>query len=122
VTGGAGAYAGATGSGTIRFRSHTEGSPRTISIAFTGSLDVPGLTFDTTAPVFSGVKNRVVKTTSRRGARVRFSIRATDAADGPLPVACTPKSGARFRVGKTRVSCSAVDGSGNEAKTSFRSP
>jgi HYR domain-containing protein len=119
VTGGSGAYAGATGSGTIRFRSHTEGAPRTISIGLEGTLDVPGLTFDTKAPVFSGVRNRVVKTASRRGARARFSVKATDAVDGPVPVTCAPRSGSRFKIGKTRVTCAAADGSGNESHTGF---
>lgn len=119
VSGGSGAYAGAEGSGTIKFRSHTEGSPRTTSIELSGTLDVPGLTFDTTGPVFSGVKNRIVKTASRKGTWVRFSVRATDAVDGPVPVACVPRSGSRYRIGKTRVTCSAMDGSGNETKASF---
>ncbi len=120
VLGGSGAYAGASGSGSIVFLSHTEPPlPRAIKIRLSGSVDVPGLTFDTTAPVFVPVKSRVVSASSPRGARVRFSVRATDAVEGPVPASCKPGSGSLFRIGRTRVTCSATDGSGNTATTGF---
>jgi HYR domain len=120
VLGGSGAYAGAGGSGSIVFMSHTEPPlRREIKIKLSGSIDVPGLTFDTAAPVFVPIKSRVVKASSARGARVRFSVRATDAVDGLVPVSCKPGSGSLFRIGRTRVTCSATDGSGNTANTGF---
>ena len=120
VLGGSGAYAGATGSGSIVFLSHTEPPlRREIKMKLSGSIDVPGLTFDTTAPVFGPIKSRVVEASSVRGARVRYSVRATDAVDGSVAVSCRPRSGALFRIGRTRVTCSATDGSGNIAATGF---
>jgi HYR domain len=120
VLGGTGAYTGATGSGSIVFMSHTEPPlPRALKVRLTGSLDVPGLTFDTTAPAFVPIKSLVVRASSVRGARVRFTVRATDAVDGPVAVSCNPGSGSPFRIGKTRVTCSATDGSGNTATSSF---
>ncbi len=120
VLGGSGAYAGATGSGSIVFLSHTEPPlRREIKVRLNGSIDVPGLTFDTTAPVFVPSKSRMVTTAGARGARVRFSVRATDAVDGLVPVSCKPGSGSLFRIGRTRVTCSATDGSGNTATAGF---
>jgi hypothetical protein len=120
VLGGSGAYAGASGSGSIVFLSHTEPPlRREIKIRLIGSLDVPGLTFDTTAPLFVPIKSLMVRAPSARGARVRFSVRATDAVDGPVPVSCKPGSGSLFRIGRTRVTCSATDGSGNTATAGF---
>jgi hypothetical protein len=118
VLGGSGAYAGATGSGSIVFLSHTEPSlRRELKIRLSGSIDVPGLTVDTTAPLFVPIKSRVVTASSVRGTRVRFSARATDAVDGLVSVLCKPGSGSLFRIGRTRVTCSATDGSGNTATT-----
>jgi len=36
-----------------------------------------------------------------------------------VPVTCKPRSGSRFKVGHTRVSCSATDDSGNKATARF---
>jgi hypothetical protein len=52
-------------------------------------------------------------------ARVRYSVSATDATDGLVPAACLPKSGSAFRVGRTSVTCTAVDSSGNTATSRF---
>jgi hypothetical protein len=52
-------------------------------------------------------------------ARVTYKVRAVDAVDGPVRVACAPKSGSRFKIGRTRVGCSAVDQSGNEQTATF---
>ena len=46
-------------------------------------------------------------------------VTAQDAVDGSVPAICTPRSGRAFTVGKTKVACSAVDSSGNTAKTTF---
>ncbi len=48
------------------------------------------------------------------GAVVTFATpTAIDAVDGPMPVTCTPPSGATFPVGVTSVVCSATDAAGN---------
>jgi len=82
-------------------------------IAWTGTLNVPGLTFDTTPPQIAGATAKVVKTRKAAGTRVTYSVSAADATDGPLTAACFPKSGSVFAVGRTSVNCSAVDSSGN---------
>jgi hypothetical protein len=123
VTGGTGIYAGASGSGTV---SHvaSAGGPSDGkfrgSERWTGTLSVPGLDFDTTAPTISGASNKVVKVkkTARR-ARVTYTVRATDAVDGTVPVTCTPRSGSFFRIGRTSVRCAATDTSANTATANF---
>ena len=55
----------------------------------------------------------------REDARVTFQIKAQDDRDGTLPVTCAPKSGSRFRIGKTRVTCVATDSSANAVSARF---
>jgi hypothetical protein len=121
VTGGTGIYAGASGSGTVAraVGPSSDGKFRGFE-TWTGTLSVPGLDFDVTAPTISGASNKVVKVkrTARR-ARVSYAVTASDTIDGTVPVTCAPPSGSRFKVGKTRVSCTATDNSGNSATTQF---
>jgi hypothetical protein len=121
VSGGSGRYAGATGSGTLEFHTANITGPLSgnRSVTWTGTLNVAGLTFDTTPPQITGATSKVVKTKSAAGARVRYSVSATDATDGAVPVACVPKSGTLFRVGQTTVTCSPTDTSGNAATARF---
>jgi len=121
VSGGSVRYAGASGSGVLGYRNHDQTGPESGSstITWTGTLNVDGVTFDTTPPQIAGATAKVVKTRLAAGARVRYSVSATDATDGPVPAACLPKSGSLFRVGRTTVSCSSVDGSGNTATARF---
>jgi hypothetical protein len=44
---------------------------------------------------------------------------ATDAVDGVRPVTCLPGSGVTFHVGKTTVTCTATDKSGNKGTATF---
>ena len=120
ITGGSGRYAGASGSGAMLYHTQ-ETSPGKgwNDITWTGTLDVPGLGFDTTPPQITGAKPKKAKTRSVAGARVRYSVSATDETDGPVTVTCAPKSGSRFRVGRTTVKCGSVDGSGNTATARF---
>ena len=60
-----------------------------------------------------------MKTRLAAGARVRYSVSATDATDGTLPAVCLPKSGSVFPVGRTTVTCTPVDSSGNTATARF---
>ena len=116
ITGGTGAYASATGSGIME-RSMSFGVGTEL---WTGTLAVPSLDFDTTPPTIGGASNKLVKVkkTARR-AKVTYSVTASDAADGTVPVTCDPRSGSFFRVGRTRVSCTATDTSANTANASF---
>jgi len=121
VTGGSGAYAGATGTGRQASVAHETGYAKGIATdTWDGTLAVPGLEFDVTPPVLEGARNVLVK--ARGDAKreiVRFTPTARDEVDGAVPVTCRPRSGSWFRLGRTRVTCSALDRSGNAARASF---
>jgi hypothetical protein len=120
VSGGSGRYAGASGSGVLDYRiRETAAGAGTINLTWTGTLNVAGLAFDTTTPHITGATSKTAKTRSAAGARVRYSVSAADARDGAVPVACLPKSGSIFRVGRKTVTCTAVDGSANTATARF---
>jgi HYR domain len=121
VTGGSGRYAGASGSGVLEYVKTIEAAPGSGSskIMWTGTLNVAGLAFDTTAPQITGPTSKAAKTRTAKGARVGYSVSAADATDGPVTPSCLPKSGSLFRVGRKTVTCSAADGSGNVATASF---
>ena len=112
VTGGTGRYAGASGSGTVE-RALGEGFPRRGVETWRGTLAVPGLEFDLAAPTLSGAVARTVRaSTGARRTRVVYAVSANDGVDGTVPVTCTPRSGSRFAIGRTAVTC-ASDSSGN---------
>ena len=120
VSGGSGLYAGASGSGMLNYQNYEKGPGTGSSIlTWTGTLNVAGLTFDTTPPQIVGARSKAAKTRLAKGARVRYSVSATDATDGPVHAVCLPKSGSVFRVGRTTVTCTAVDSSGNTATARF---
>ena len=89
------------------------------NITWTGTLNVAGFAFDTTPPVIAGATSKVVKTKLAAGVRLRYSVTATDATDGAVATACWPKSGSRFPVGRTTVTCKPTDSSGNPATARF---
>jgi HYR domain-containing protein len=75
---------------------------------------------DTTPPVISGVPGELVKDVNATPAAVvTFEPRASDVVDGSVSVVCNPESGSSFRVGSTRVTCTAVDQRGNAATATF---
>jgi hypothetical protein len=121
VTGGTGGYAGASGAGTIETILQAETATGRVGRAtWKGTLSVPGLDFDTTAPTLSGGTNRTAKAKRRaKSARVTFQVTAQDDRDGSVPVTCTPKSGGRFPLGRTLVTCTATDSSANTATARF---
>jgi hypothetical protein len=119
ITGGAGAYVGASGGGTLA--SQSNGPPSSNGFdTWSGTLVVPGTQFDLTAPAISGTTNKKVRI-GRRAERVRvtYSVVARDDVDGVVPVSCNPRSGSPFAVGRTRVACSATDKSANKANAGF---
>jgi hypothetical protein len=123
VTGGTGIYAGASGSGHIQAAASPSTSNNTY-VGFetwTGTLSVPGLDFDVTAPILTGATNKTVR--ARRGAkrvRVTYSVTARDAVDGEIAASCSPTSGSRLQLGRTLVTCSASDTSANTGTAKFR--
>lgn len=117
ITGGTGRFSGASGRGTVQQRSIGGG---TGVETWTGTLEVPGLTFDLTPPRLSGATSRTVRAPKgAKNARVTYKVTATDDVDGSLPVSCQPRSGSRFKVGRTTVRCQATDSSANTAKAAF---
>lgn len=122
VTGGTGIYAGASGSGTLTRRL---GAPRDDLTrhgldTWQGRLTVPGLEFDLVPPKLVGATSRTLVAPRRvKKIRVRFVVTALDDVDGSVPVTCRPRAGTRFRIGRTRVHCSATDTSANAATASF---
>jgi hypothetical protein len=118
VTGGSGTYGGATGS--LTFSSRVAATPPGSRDTWTGTLSVPGYEFDLTPPTLTGARNRIVRVAKKaKRVRVRYSARANDAVDGSVPVTCEPRSGRFFKVGRTKVTCTAEDSSLNSATKSF---
>jgi hypothetical protein len=123
ITGGSGKYAGASGSLSYRATvSAMDGACQcgTARDTWTGTLTMPGLDFDLTAPTFTGAVSKTVRAAKgKKRMRVRYVVTATDAVDGSVPAACEPRSGSFFKLGRTRVACSATDGSGNTGRAQF---
>ena len=116
ITGGTGVYAAASGSGTVQRALSGDSGTET----WTGTLIVPALEFDVTAPVITGATSKTVLAPKRaKQARVTYNVTASDDKDGAVPVTCKPLSGSRFPVGRTVVGCSAVDASANTSNASF---
>ena len=57
--------------------------------------------------------------TSKSGARVSYTVTATDNVDPNPTVKCTPPSGSLFPLGQTPVNCTATDASGNKSTGTF---
>jgi hypothetical protein len=85
----------------------------------TGTASFTIIVQDRTAPRFTLPEDLTVEATSGRGARVRYQASATDLVDGPVPITCTPASGATFALGTTQVTCTATDKAGNTATGTF---
>jgi hypothetical protein len=116
ITGGTGTYAGASGNGTLE-RSVSGGAGIE---TWTGTLVVPAVEFDVTPPTISGATSKTVRA-PKGGKRVRvtYKVTASDAVDGQVPITCEPRSGSQFPIGRTAVSCSATDSSGNTGRARF---
>jgi hypothetical protein len=116
ITGGTGAYEGASGSGRLeRALELGRGTEDWI-----GTLVVPGLEFDVAPPALSNARSKTVR--APKGAkrvRVTYSVTARDVVDGQVPVTCAPRSGSRFLIGRTAVRCSSTDSSANTSTAKF---
>ncbi|WP_280136478.1 SdrD B-like domain-containing protein, partial [Methylobacterium sp. Leaf88] len=143
-TGATAAYAGGSGTGTLRFTytvapgqtaqdlavtgidltnatlAGTDGSPVTLA-GFTTAM--PGtLTIDTTAPslALTQIPAATIQATSAAGAAVTFAATATDAVDGTDPVTfregtMVVASGQTFGLGPHTLTATATDAAGNSA-------
>ena len=64
---------------------------------------------DRTAPRLVVPASVKVRTANKKGAVVKFAVSATDLVDGTLVPTCSPTSSTLFRIGATRVECTATD-------------
>ena len=99
ITGGTGAFAGAAGTGTVKHDLY-EGLPASGTDTWSGSVAVPGLEFDLTSPVLSGLVNKTVR--APKGAkrvRVRYRVTARDLLDGSIRPGANPVRAADSRSG-----------------------
>jgi HYR domain-containing protein len=120
VTGGTGAYSGASGSGTVAHRVGFTSSGAAGSDTYDGTLDVPGLEFDLKAPVIDGAVNKTVRAPRlAKRVRVAYRVSARDDVDDAVAASCRPPSGSTFKLGRTLVRCSATDSSANTATSTF---
>jgi hypothetical protein len=74
---------------------------------------------DTRAPAFTLPGDLSVQATTAEGAEVAYQASASDSVDGAMGPTCAPPSGQLFRVGTTKVRCSATDRAGNTATGGF---
>ena len=74
---------------------------------------------DTTPPVLHMPTVVTAIATTRNGARVTYTVTATDNFDPNPTVKCTPPSGAQFPLGPSPVKCTATDHSGNTSQGTF---
>ena len=87
---------------------------------WTGTLTVRS-SFDVTAATLAGAISKTVRLPKNATrVRARYALSATDAVDGAVPVSCAPRSGSFFKVGRTHVTCSATDSSGNTGRPGSR--
>jgi HYR domain len=121
ITGGTGAFAGASGSGIVS-RTHVGCCPGFGTDNWNGTITAPGFVADLTPPTIKGVHDRVVHApAAAEHIRVSYNVTALDAVDGALRPTCRPRSGSRFRVGRrTTVRCSVSDRSANLRRARFR--
>jgi hypothetical protein len=75
--------------------------------------------WDSTGPIIAVPGDFSVEATSASGAVVTYSASANDAVDGPVPVSCSPASGATLGLGPHTVTCTASDSHTNSSSASF---
>jgi hypothetical protein len=127
ITGGTGMFAGASGSGTFTAKVgdgddseiDADDPGDWVNNVLTGTLTVPGATFDITAPTISAHPKTVTVPKKARFARVLYTVTAQDDTDATVQIVCKPPSGSRFKLGQTTVHCTATDSSANTATAKF---
>ena len=123
VTGGDGNFLDGSGQGTLRLLSsgtatNNFAGPATGRLKL--ALDLPNGTFDITPPTISGAVSKHVRAVGKaKRVRVTYRVTAQDAVDGHVPVSCKPRSSSPFRIGRTKVNCSATDRSANKVTAGF---
>ncbi|HEV3093341.1 MAG TPA: choice-of-anchor Q domain-containing protein [Solirubrobacteraceae bacterium] len=83
------------------------------------ACDIGADEYSPTPPVIKVPAEIVTPATSSSGAVVTYSVEATDSYALVKSLSCVPASGSTFKVGTTKVECTAVDGHENTAKASF---
>ena len=91
----------------------TDGSGNSTSKSFTVTVR------DTTPPTLTLPAPISAEATGAGGAAVSYTATATDTVSGALTPSCAPASGSTFALGTTTVTCTATDGSGNQASGQF---
>jgi hypothetical protein len=121
VAGGSGLYTGASGGGTVKHDAHRLLSGHAAGTdTWEGTLAVPDLEFDLTPPTLGGALDRTVQAPRKaKRVRVAYKVVARDEVDTTVAVSCSPRSGSRFKIGRTAVNCSATDSSANRATARF---
>jgi hypothetical protein len=74
---------------------------------------------DSTPPVLTLPSPILAEASSSSGATVTFTVSATDAIDGTVPVTLSHASGSTFPLGTTVVTASATDANGNVIRGTF---
>jgi hypothetical protein len=117
ITSGTGSFAGASGSGTLDHAAASGVGTDT----WAGTIVVAGYEFDVAPPALSGATSKIVRAPKgTKRIRVTYTVGASDAKDGKVPVSCVPRSGSRFENSRTTVKCSATDTSANTGNAVFR--
>lgn len=106
-------------SGDVRKLAFESDSPDLVAGDTNGLRDAFVCNPDTTPPVLSCPQSLFVRDRGSPGEIVTFSIPATDCLDPAPTVVCVPPSGSFFPRGKTLVTCTATDASGNESTCEF---
>ena len=75
---------------------------------------------DSSPPTFKVPHSILKQADSPQGAKVTYSVNASDTVDGHTIITCNPASGSIFPLGLNQVTCTAKDKSGNSAESSFR--
>ena len=74
---------------------------------------------DTVAPTLALPSDMEIQSDNDRGAKVQWTVSATDNVDTEVEVICDPSSGKIFPIGETDVLCVATDKAGNSSYGSF---
>jgi hypothetical protein len=104
----------AIGSSTVTCTA-TDGHGNSAQTQFTVTITLD----DTQAPTLDLPGDQTVEATGPSGAVVSYSVSATDTQDPSPTIGCNHASGSVFPLGTTAVTCTATDGSGNEATGAF---